>query len=290
MNDSWLIALTLASLEVVPADPSDLVAVLEDHVQRDALVRMTPDEQSSELTGYLCSELDLGRVQQWRKRLQMLADTDPVTAVLTGSADYPQLLGQCWDRPPLLFIRGKLHHARPALAIVGSRAAGPSTLEAAELTAATMATRGISIVSGLAAGVDTAAHRGALAADGHTVAVLGTGIRRVFPEGNDRLAAEIAATGAVVSQFEPHAPRTATSFLRRNNVIAGLSHASLVMDGQERSGSRHQAEQAVRYGRPVYLWAPTLRGQRWAAALQDAGSARFIADPDEITDLASEVH
>ena len=134
----------------------------------------------------------------------------------------------------------------------------------------------MTIVSGLADGVDTAAHRGALDAYGYTVAVMGTGIERVYPQSNRALAAAIGRVGTLVSQFPPSAPPTRTSFLLRNHVIAAMSDASLVMDGEERSGSRYEVERAISYGRPVLAWAPALGHRRWVKDLVDAGSMYLV--------------
>jgi DNA processing protein len=281
MKDLRLVAVALAALELLPAEPSDLAGLLEAPVQREALLRLTSDDQSTDLTAYLCGELDLGRIRQWQKNLELVSDSG-VEALISGSDGYPRLLQECWDRPPLLFLHGHLEPTRPALAIVGSRSASEDTLSATLAVARTAAKRGISVVSGLATGVDTLAHSGALEASGHTVAVLGTGITRVFPETNIELAATIADAGALVSQFEPRAPKTPTTFLRRNSLIASMSHASLVMDGQERSGSRHQAEQAVRYERPVMFWEPALRTQPWAVSLVQAGAATFVKSAEDV--------
>jgi DNA processing protein len=155
--------------------------------------------------------------------------------------------------------------------------------------AATVAAAGAVVVSGLAAGVDGAAHRGALDAAGQTVAVMGTGITHIYPEQNTGLAEEIRRHGVLLSQFAPDAPRTKTTFLRRNHVIAGLSDVSVVMAGQHRSGSRHEVEQAIEYGRPVLMWAPTLAGEQWAQQLVTNGSATFVSSSKEVLTALSQV-
>jgi DNA processing protein len=284
MADIRTAAVALAALELLPAEPWDLSPLLSDSALRSALVERASAPGSDGLLSYLCAELDHGRVETWEKRLNELTADRAGTPVLAGDPDYPPLLAGCWDRPPVLFLRGCLapDRSRTPLALVGSRQTAPETLAATTSVAASAAAAGISIISGLAAGVDTAAHTAALEAGGHTVAVLGTGIRRVFPEQNNTLAERIAASGALLSQFAPDSPRTKTTFLRRNNVIAGLAATSLVMDGQERSGSRHQAEQAVRYGRTVLLWAPALAAQAWAQDFVASGHAAFVDTPDAV--------
>jgi DNA protecting protein DprA len=283
MDDSYTAAVSLAALEVLPAEPSDLGRILQDDELRTALLSFSGDGSSSELVAWLCEEVGFARVETWQKHLERIARDLGARPVMIHHVDYPRPLRRCWDAPPLLFVRGSLN-SEPAVAIVGSRSASAAVREAAYAVASIAARAGMSVVSGLACGVDTAAHEGALAAGGHTVAVMGTGIERVFPEENAGLASRIVDHGALVSQFAPNAPRTGTTFLRRNAVIAGLSQVDVVMAGTERSGSRHQAEQAMRYHLPLLLWRPALQTQRWALEAVDAGTANFIDDPADIVD------
>ncbi len=111
---------------------------------------------------------------------------------------------------------------------------------------------------------------------------MGTGIDLVFPESNRDLAGEIRRAGTLVSQFAPPAPRTRTSFLLRNHVIAALSEASLIMDGDERSGSRYEVKQALDYDRPVFAWAPSLGHRQWVLDLVRAGSVHLVESADEV--------
>ena len=182
MNDVHAAAYALAALELLPGEPSDLDAVLADPVLRAALLAGDCGADCGTLVGYLTASIDRGRVESWEKRLDRLLSDGAGQPVLAGDQGYPALLAGCWDRPPVLFLRGHFAPDRAALAIVGSRDTKRQTLEAARGVAAAAAYAGMSIVSGLAAGVDTAAHCGALDAGGHTLAVLGTGIRQVFPQ------------------------------------------------------------------------------------------------------------
>jgi DNA processing protein len=160
---------------------------------------------------------------------------------------------------------------------VGSRETTPAALDDAYRLAFELARHQIPVVSGLAAGVDTRAHCGALDAAGLTLAVLGTGIQHVFPAANSQLAESIRHSGVLISQFAPEAPRTGTTFLRRNHVIAGMSDVSVVIDGRARSGSRYEIEQAIGYRRPALLWAPTLESEHWARQLVDQGQVSFVS-------------
>jgi DNA processing protein len=156
------------------------------------------------------------------------------------------------DCPPALWFRGDLDaFAQPAVAIVGSRAATAVALETAVRLAEDLAARGITVVSGLARGVDSAAHRGALRAGGRTIAVLGSGPDYIYPREHTALAAEIAATGLVLSEYEPGTLPIPFHFPRRNRLISGLSRAVVVIEASEKSGSLITATCALEQGRDV---------------------------------------
>jgi len=185
-----------------------------------------------------------------------------------GSADarYPARLAEVPDAPATLHVRGALVDADAlAVAIVGSRRATPYGLEVAETLAADLAARGVTIVSGLARGIDSAAHRGALRVGGRTLAVLGSGVDVIYPPENRRLADEIAARGAVLSQFAPGTPPLPQNFPARNQVIAALSLAVVIVEAAEKSGSLITARLAAELGREVLavpgrVTAPESRG------------------------------
>lgn len=275
------VATVMAAQELLPASPSDLTQILRSSAQRDALLRLDGHASASDLGSYLCERLDLGRRDWWFKTLSSVVESGAARPILAGTPDYPARLARCWDAPPVLFTTGAVPDIA-SVAIVGSRDANAGALTDAHNLSYTLAQHGIAVVSGLAAGVDTQAHHGALAAGGVTLAVLGTGIRRVFPVENGRLSDQIRRTGVVISQFAPDAPRTGTTFLRRNHVIAGLSDASIIIDGRSRSGSRHEIEQAIGYERPTFLWEPTLRLEDWAQELAATGRATFIGSAAEV--------
>jgi DNA processing protein len=166
-------------------------------------------------------------------------------------ADYPALL-RAIESPPALWVLGGLGPEDAlAVAIVGTRRATPYGLEVAERLAFDLADRGITIVSGLARGIDTAAHCGALAAGGRTVAVLGSGIDRVYPPENVRLARTIQDHGAVVSQFPPGTAPRPYHFPERNRTMAGLALGVIVVEAPERSGALITARFASEIGREV---------------------------------------
>ncbi|MCW3481791.1 DNA-processing protein DprA [Neisseriaceae bacterium JH1-16] len=166
--------------------------------------------------------------------------------------DYPPALAESHGPPPLLFLRGQRELlARPMLALVGSRHATPQGCRDAEAFAAGLAGAGYTVVSGLAAGVDAAAHRGALTQPASTVAVIGTGIDRVYPAGNRELAQQIADQGLIISEFALGIRPLAGNFPRRNRVIAALSRGCLVVEASVDSGSLITARLAAEAGREV---------------------------------------
>ena len=173
--------------------------------------------------------------------------------VLTLEDDrYPHALRFIFDPPPLLYVRGRLERADlEAIAIVGSRDASPYGLSTAERLGRELAAEGVTVVSGLAIGIDAAAHRGALAAGGRTIAVLGSGIDRIYPLRHTRLAAEIAESGAVVSELPFGTPPLAHHFPLRNRIVCGLSLGVVVVEATEKSGSLITARLALEQGRSV---------------------------------------
>jgi DNA processing protein len=179
---------------------------------------------------------------------------DDAHLLTTADAAYPALLREIANPPPQLFVRGNVDAlSLPQLAIVGSRNATPSGAETAQSFAAHLAGRGFCITSGLAEGIDAAAHRGALAARGRTIAVCGTGPDIVYPRQHEALAAEIIASGgAIVSEFAPGTPVQRANFPRRNRLISGLAVGTLVVEASLRSGALITARHAMEQGREVF--------------------------------------
>jgi DNA processing protein len=207
-------------------------------------------------------------------------------AVLTwGDPAYPATLSVIVDPPPVLWIRGDVAALSGlAVAIVGSRAGSPYSLTVAEKLAADLASRGLVIVSGLARGVDSAAHRGALAAPGATLAVLGSGADVVYPPEHRSLAHDIAASGgAVVSELAPGTPPQPQFFPLRNRIISGLSRAVLIVEAGEKSGSLITARCALEQGRDVLAVPGNVlsgRNRGGHALLRDG--AKIVESADDI--------
>ncbi len=174
--------------------------------------------------------------------------------ILRDDPDYPELLRQIHDAPPLLFVRGDpavLNH--PQLAMVGSRNPTIIGRETAHDFARTLAASGMTVTSGLAMGIDAASHQGALAGGGQTIAVFGTGLDRVYPAKNRDLAhAIVEGGGALVSEYPPGIEPKPANFPRRNRIISGLSLGTLVVEAAQRSGSLITARFAMEQGREVF--------------------------------------
>jgi DNA processing protein len=173
--------------------------------------------------------------------------------ITLGSPEYPFVLSQIPDPPPLLYAQGRIDLLNAlAIAIVGSRNASPQGVSDAESFGEAFASAGMCVVSGMALGIDAAAHRGALRGAGSTIAVLGTGPDIIYPPRNRDLAADIVRCGLAVSEFPPGTPVVASNFPRRNRIISGLSRGVLVIEAAKSSGSLITARLAADQGRDVF--------------------------------------
>jgi len=193
---------------------------------------------------------DAAKLDRWRAWLD-----GPHRALITfGSRDYPKRLAEIPDAPLALWVEGRQRALleQPQLAIVGSRSPTADGRETAERFARYLAHRGLTITSGLATGIDGASHRGAVAALGGTVAVLGSGLDAIFPREHTSLAAEIVQRGVLVSEYAPGVEAQKLFFPQRNRIIAGLTLGTLVVEATRRSGSLITARLALDYGREVF--------------------------------------
>jgi DNA processing protein len=205
--------------------------------------------------------------------------------------DYPRNLRLVYDRPPFLFVRGRLEAAETrAIAVVGTRAASTAGLEQADRLARGLADRGVTVVSGLAKGIDAAAHEGALAAGGHTVAVMGTGIRLVYPKEHAGLAERIVESGgALVSQFWPDSPPTRYRFPMRNRTMSGLAIGTVVVEASHTSGARMQARIALEHGKRVFLVRGLVTDEKWAQRYRDHAGASEVSSVDDVLDVVDRI-
>jgi len=189
--------------------------------------------------------------------------------LLYGNAAYPALLTHIADPPLLLYAEGEpALLSRPQLAMVGSRHPTPSGDETAYMLAAALAKLGFVIVSGMALGIDAAAHRGALSANGKTVAVMGTGLDLIYPSRHQALAEQITQTGCLLSEYPLGTQALGRHFPMRNRIISGLSRGVIVVEAALKSGSLITAKQALEQGREVFavpgsIHSPTSRGCHW---------------------------
>jgi len=217
-----------------------------------------------------------GEIALCRQRgIEIVVDTD---------AGYPAVLRQIHDPPGVLFVRGRLKpQDGMAIAIVGTRHPTQYGLRQAERLSGSLGRAGLTIVSGLARGIDGAAHRGALAAGARTLAVLASGVLNVYPPEHDRLAEDIAARGALLSESPPRAEPLAGTFPQRNRIISGLSLGVIVVEAGESSGALITARHAMEQGREVFAVPGRIedRASRGCHRLIRDG-AKLVQSPEDV--------
>jgi DNA processing protein len=201
-----------------------------------------------------------------------------------NDARFPALLGCILDPPPVLWVKGDADTlGRPTVAVVGSRAATPYALEVAERLGEELADRGIVVASGLARGVDSAAHRGCLRAGGLTVAALGSGLDRIYPAEHRGLAANISGQGALVSELGPGAAPLPEHFPLRNRIISGISLAVVIVEASEKSGSLITVRYALEQGREVMAVPGSVLSGR------NRGSHGLLKDGAKVVESADDI-
>jgi DNA processing protein len=211
-------------------------------------------------------------------------ETPGASLVAWDDADYPRTLLEIGDAPAVFYCRGRRDLlSRPALAIVGSRNATAQGRADAEAFASALAAEGLTIVSGLALGIDAAAHRGALAHPASSIAVVGTGPDRVYPAKNRALALELAERGAIISEFPPGTPPLRENFPRRNRLISGLARGVLVVEATLSSGSLITARLAAEQGRDVFALPGSIHSPL------AKGCHRLIRDGAKLVETAEDI-
>ena len=211
------------------------------------------------------------------------AERAAIQVIAWNDSNFPTSLATLTDLPPVLWYQGQLSVAEsPAIAVVGSRAASAVALETASRLAADLAATGLIVVSGLARGVDSAAHRAALRV-GRTIAVLGSGIDHVYPAEHVPLAKEIVQTGLVLSEFPPGTPPLPHHFPLRNRLISGLSLGVVVIEASEKSGSLITASCALEQGRDVMVVPGNVLGGR------NKGGHALLRDGAKIVESADDI-
>ena len=216
------------------------------------------------------------RIHDWER--------EGIFVVTVLDPSYPVNLRMVHDRPSLLFVRGALDERDSrSVAVVGTRRASDAGIATASEVARELVEANYVVVSGLAAGIDTAAHTAALEAVGRTIAVIGTGVRHVFPKANADLQERIAREAAVLSQFWPGQEPRRWTFPQRNAVMSGFARATVVVEASHTSGARMQARLALEHGRPVFLLSSLMEHQ-WARRYRDYDGVYVVGHGSEIVE------
>jgi DNA processing protein len=240
-------------LDVCGVGPRPLAELLRAFGSPEAVVGATPAQRRKVVAASAAKPLDAGPDPDRLAAALGWLEAPGHDMVALDDADYPKSLLEIADPPPVFYCIGRCELlARPALAIVGSRNATPQGVADAQAFARALSAAGLTIISGLALGIDAAAHRGALDGEGSSIAVTGTGPDRVYPAGNRELAHDLAARGLIVSEFSPGTPPLPQNFPRRNRVVSGLARGVLVIEATISSGSLITARFAGEQGREVF--------------------------------------
>lgn len=222
-----------------------------------------------------------GRLAGWRA-----GDFDFLTVL---ERRYPLQLRLVRQIPPVLFVQGELLADEVGVSVVGSRDASARDQQMAGAIARGLVSRGIAVISGLANGVDAAAHHATLAAGGRPIGVLGTGITRVYPETNRALHERVAAAGALVSQFAPEQLPNRHNLVLRNATMAGLSRVSVIVEAGERSGSRVHARYALACRRPLIVTDMIVDSTRWGRELANQPGVYVAGSTAEVLGVVDQV-
>jgi DNA processing protein len=215
-----------------------------------------------------------------------------VSLVTVLEEAYPANLRLVYDRPPFLFVRGTLRDEdRRAIAVVGTRKASAEGLREADRLARGLVDRGVTVVSGLALGIDTAAHEAVLDAGGRTIAVIGNGIDGpIYPRENRALADRVVDSGgAVISQFLPEAPPRPDNFRLRNRTMSGLALGTVVVEASGKSGARMQARIALEHMKRVFLVRDLVTREEWAQQYLDHPGVTVVEHADDVLDVVDEI-
>jgi DNA processing protein len=212
-----------------------------------------------------------------------LIDKNEIKIITYQDELYPAKLMNIYDRPPFLYVRGNLNKNDINIAVVGSRLASTYGKYTTEKISRELALKGLTIVSGMARGIDSVAHRGALTAHGRTIAVLGSGLDVIYPPENKKLFTDIIQNGAVISEFPPGTPPLSANFPTRNRIISGMSYGVVIVEAGEKSGSLITARLALEQGREVFAVPGSIdsAGSRGTNKLIKQG-AKLIENIDDI--------
>ncbi len=280
-------AVTLALTATWDGPWYELSEVLEEVGSAQALVEgdfTSYDERLLELGWRARAGVTADAIARWRRVVSNTFDAVPETSLLTVNDDeYPLNLRRIYNRPPFLFVRGALDPSDDrSIAVVGTRQVSANGAKQARHLATQLAERGVTVISGMAAGVDTVAHESALAAGGRTVAVMGTGIDKVYPAANRELSHRIAERGALLSQFWPGSPPRRQNFPLRNIVTSGVAVGTVVIEAGSTSGAKMQARLALEHGKRLFLIRSLVLREEWAQRYANRLGATVVDSVDEV--------
>lgn len=264
-----------ATSKILQLMHAELDISLVERVQ-ELIATASPEDVARQAGGCLA-----GRTSDFARALLRLEEQGfSYTNVL--ETDYPALLREVREAPAVIYWEGALRPAEVGVSIVGSRSASGAALNAAYQLAGELARHDIPVISGLAAGIDGAAHAGALDGGGRTVAVMGTPIDKTYPKFHQPLRERIVSNGGMVmTQFEIGSPTGRRNFPMRNAVMSGYGVATIVMAAQEKSGTRHQVQAAVKHGRKVIFTGTVANTVSWAHKLVQSGKATSVPSLEE---------
>ena len=274
------------ALNAIPNLTPEKFTLLLDHFPSPEAIWEAPAEQLKAVPGF---ERSVETFVGHRQKLDVDAELREIerlglSVCTIADADYPEPLRAIAHPPPVLYLKGDLvEKDRVAIAIVGTRKPSDYGRMIAEKFSKELSERGFTIVSGMALGIDTAAHQGALEAGARTVAVLGGGFGHIYPQQNVPLVEDIAASGTVLTEFSPKAKPDRWTFPQRNRVISGLTRGTIVVEAGERSGALITAKAATQQGREVFAVPGSLTNakSRGAHRLIQKG-AKLIVNVDDV--------
>jgi DNA processing protein len=256
--------------------------------ERGSAIQLLDEQQGAEAQLFAIEgeHVSLGEMEQYIGRLA----SENISVITILDRAYPANLRMVHDRPPALFLRGELSEQdERSVAVVGTRKASAKGQRQARAVVSSLLERDYVIVSGLAAGIDSAAHRAARQTGARTVGIIGTGLRHAYPKANADLQAELAACCAVVSQFWPGQEPRRWTFPQRNAVMSGFARATVVIEASESSGVRIQVRCAREHGRPVFLFDSLLQ-YSWALQAAKQPGVYVVDEAQQIGDHLERIY
>jgi len=280
-------AAVLAMTEASPGPWYEVADVVEEAGSAVAIIEGQHtfyEEPQALIAQRLAERTTEEMIERWGETIdKALAGTPDTRLITVLDEDYPSNLRRIYDRPPFLFVRGTLSEDDSrSVAIVGTRRASDAGRALARDMAAALTERGVTVISGMAAGIDTEAHTAALDTGGRTIAVMGTGIDRVYPKQNQALSERIAASGALLSQFWPGAPPRGTNFPLRNVVTSGVAIGTVVIEASSTSGAKMQARLALEHGKQLFLVESLVLHEEWAQRYKTRRGAQVVGGVDDV--------